>query len=170
MSSFQLKTGQVMSLNRKGTSRKSAGSMTVGAIRHAVITRKLAFMVIGMAIGATGMPDRICQVVFVTGLAWHRLVLIFQWKARFCMVKIRNSPDCMKRLDCMALSAVLTEFILMNISMACVTLLVSDSCKLLKTRPVPGSHRMAAGTRNRLVLPFQGETGLIMRKFYSRLE
>jgi len=63
-------------------------------------------MVIGMAVNATFVPDRVSYIIFMAGLAWNREMLVFESVPCFGMIKVADPFNCMEGGFRMARSAV----------------------------------------------------------------
>jgi hypothetical protein len=83
------------------------------------------------------------------------------------MIKSTDPPDLVKGLDRMALGAVLTEFIFMDIAVAIRALPEWNAPELLHLLPVLNRCPMASRTIHRGMLAKQGKPGPVMVEFWS---
>ena len=142
MSSIQWEITGIMLLCREIKTIEALGSVTRGTILNNGLLYKLAFVIIGMAIGAMVIFQVIGEVGFMAGFTGDILMLIFQLVICLGMVKIGESLNGVKGNFIMALSAVLTELILVNIRMAACAVFEFYTGKLLESCAVFQSKGM----------------------------
>jgi hypothetical protein len=133
---FQLKFSLVMPFNGKIGPFKAKGAMTIGTVRRTALIGKLFFVVIGMAIGTSMVFDRRCIPGFMAAGASNILMFSSQGKIGQGMVEITYLLDPSEGFFGMAFTAVLPEFIIMNILVATCAIFKCYTCKLLYFNPI----------------------------------
>jgi hypothetical protein len=103
-------------------------------------------------------------------LAINLLVLAFQLEICFTMVEILNAFDNAEGLPCMALSAILPEFIIVGIRVARGAVFIFQSGEFLEFLPVFCNCFMTRRTGHLLVFPGKLKPGFGVAEFRSRLK
>lgn len=93
MCPLQLEIPCIMLFNGKYSSRKPFGCMAAGTVGYNSLFCKLPVMIICVAVKATVMPHRVCDIVLVASFAGNTLVLVLQREFCFGMVKTADPPD-----------------------------------------------------------------------------
>jgi hypothetical protein len=170
MSSVEQKFSPVVLINREGCLIIAFCAVTIWAILYLSIQHKLPVMVILVAIGALVVLYWFIDIRGMAGCTGHTVVLIFQFEIRLGMIKAAVRFQDVKRDLGVALFALLSELILVNILMAVRTISEKDTGKYLEFCPVFGRSCMTFFTRYFLVFSGQWKTGGRVFEFWGRFE
>jgi hypothetical protein len=95
----------------------------------------------------------------------NKLVLSHQWKIGLCMVEVIQLLDLQKTHFGMALTAILPEFVIMNILVATCTICKRYTGKFLHFYPIMEGYLMTFYTFSIGMFSAQSEPGFLMIKF-----
>jgi hypothetical protein len=110
-------------------------------------------MIIGVAIGTEGKLQPVGVGRFVTALAFDCLMPSEEREVGLAVIEAVDAFDHGERYIGMALSAILTEPVLMWILVTGRAIIEFKTCKYLEFFVVPGFDFMTVGARHFLVLP-----------------
>jgi hypothetical protein len=144
--------------------------VAIGTILHDSLPDKLVVVVIIMTISTVIVFQWVCNIVFMTGSAGHRLMFTLQFKVGSGMIEIADTFYDVKGYFRMALTAFLPEFTLMDIGVTVGAIVMGDSRKFLENSFIFFGNRVALDARNRFMCSRQGIVCIGMIEFHRRLE
>jgi hypothetical protein len=140
------------------------------AIGHQAFFHKLTAVIIGVAIGATDVVQRIGQAGLVTGFAIDRLVPAFQLKRCLVVIEFIHPLHKPEGFFVMALPAILPELSFVNIRMAAGAFRIGDTRVWSVLFAIPDLGFMAFDAFDIPVFSRQGELRTVVIKLIRRFE
>ncbi len=170
MSPPQRKCRLLMLFDGVGRSCKTIHRVAIAALSRLSCFHQLALVIVGMAVGARAVFQRLCIAVLVAGSTGHQLMPPFERIVGELMIEGTLVVELPERLLRMALAAILSKLVIVHILVAVNTIVKLQPIELLEFFSIAQNHFMTGFAVGFAVLTPQAEFGFVVTKARGRPE